>query len=64
MRLRDSNWQLERIAVALVNKYGNEEPKDLMDEILKYLNISIEEFRSPLINLTANFGKKTMIDSR
>lgn len=32
-------------AVALVNKYGTEEPKDLMSEILKYLNLSIDEFR-------------------
>ena len=46
-------------AVALVNKYGNEEPKDLMDEILKYLNISIEEFRSTVDKFrTPNLWKK------
>lgn len=32
-------------AVALVNKYGSEEPYNLMDEILEYLNLTIDEFR-------------------
>ena len=33
-------------AVALVNRYGLEEPSQLMPEILSYLDLTIEDFRS------------------
>ena len=33
-------------AVALINRYGTEEPIDFMPEILDYLDLSLDEFRS------------------